>query len=322
VKLSGETSLTSDLAVIYLAYKPDIDDLRYVRQLSSTVNVVVISNSGGHDFGSDVAATHVFGENVGVGAGYNAGLELAKAAGFRNVLFHDQDSRIDIEQLKAGCRLLHDLNRKFSESAVVSLNPVDIETGESRKPRVTFPTAEGSLLRYRDVQFSGLLAPISVFENTPFSDYLFVDNVDSEWCWRTASTVRILRDPAITIGHRLGSGTQTKLGFGYSLPNPSRHFYQVRNLVVLTKYAHVPLKWKVSTTCKYTLRAVALPFVDRRFLSCWRHSIRGVRSGLADRKLNPLTMSIGNPSAESDSPPDGRAAKPRPTATSQPSTIT
>ena len=265
---------------IYLAFHPSDEDLAYVRNLARHLSVVVVSNSGAHDFGTDVAAACYFAENVGVGAGYNRGLELARSIGSTHVVFHDQDSRLDISQVEGALERLASLDPE-GESLVMSLTPVDLTTGQVRQPRVTKPTPVGDLLQFREVQFSGLVAPVEVFSADPFSTYLFVDFVDFEWCWKVSPKVRFLRDPNLSIGHRIGSGIRTLLGFEYSVPSSQRFFFQWRNLVVLSRVPYAPRQWKVRTAAKFFIRSFALVAIERtRSIGCIGESIRGIRVGI------------------------------------------
>jgi rhamnosyltransferase len=269
------------VAVIYLAYHPDEKDLQYVNKLSSQLPVVVVSNSGTHDFGTHIKAAHFFDQNVGVGAGYNAGVSAARELGVSHVMFHDQDSRLDPSTLaEALDRLSH--ADPDGNSVALSLNPVDLGSGKVRTPRFTKPKSKGELFWHREVQFSGLVAPISLFTSSkPFSEYLFVDLVDFEWCWRVAPSIEILRDRSLQIGHSLGSGTRTLFGNEYTLPSSSRFYFQFRNLVALLGVRYVPTRWKLLTLTKYALRSALLPFIDTNWAESWKQSLLGIKSGLA-----------------------------------------
>jgi rhamnosyltransferase len=270
------------VVIIYLAYHPSEFDLVYVTDLAANTNVVVVSNSGPHDFGTKVLKERIFVDNVGVGAGYNAGLELAREVGATHVMFHDQDSRLDPSILERAVLRLGEIETEGA--AVLSLNPIDIEAGTARTARLTKPVSEGDLLRYRDVQFSGMICRIEHFKGDAFSATLFVDFIDSEWCWRTRSALKIYRDEKLTIRHNLGSGTRKFLGLEYSLPAPIRYYFQTRNLVLLTGAAHVPKMWPLQTLIKFLLRGVVLPFIEPKFLECWKESWRGVVEGLTRRR--------------------------------------
>lgn len=283
---STVNSPTQQTAVIYLAYHPSDEDLEYVNELAARVSVVVVSNSGNHYFGSRVSAARIFEDNVGVGAGYNAGIEAARTLGATHVMFHDQDSRLDPSMLDMALDRLLTLDTR-GDSVVFSLNPIDLGTGTARTPRLNRPKPEGDLLQYREVQFSGLVAPMGIFDSLkPFSEYLFVDLVDFEWCWRMAKRVRILRDLSLTIGHQLGGGTKTLLGAEYSLPSTSRFYFQFRNLIALARAPYVPFQWKVLTTAKYAIRTILLPFIDRQFTKAWKQSAAGIRDGVKDSRMN------------------------------------
>ncbi len=279
------------VVVIYLAYHPDENDLHYVNQLAENLSVIIVSNSGEHNFGSHVKGKRIFEENVGVGAGYNAGIDAARALGATHVMFHDQDSRLDPSMVASALLRLCEVDPR-GDSVAFSLEPVDLRTNTARSPRLNRPKSEGDLLRYREVQFSGLLTPMRLFTSAkPFSEYLFVDLVDFEWCWRMAPSVRVLRDPSLTIGHQLGSGTRTLLGAEYSLPSASRFYFQFRNLIALSRASYVPFQWKVLTAIKYAIRTALLPFIDRQFTKAWKQSIAGIRDGIsASRHSQPFSI--------------------------------
>jgi rhamnosyltransferase len=273
--------VSQDVKVIYLAYHPSEEDLQYVKLLAEQVSVIVVSNSGEHNFGSQIAAKRIFKENVGVGAGYNAGIEAARSLGATHVMFHDQDSRLDASMLRNAVDRLSNVDPRGT-SVALSLSPVDLGTNRVRTARFNRPKRAGDLFRYREVQFSGLLVPMSIFSSTkPFSEYLFVDLVDFEWCWRVGPSIEILRDPSLSIGHRLGSGTRTLLGQDYSVPSTSRFYFQFRNLVALLKVNYVPAGWKMLTISKYILRTVLLPFIDPGWSESWKQSFKGIQAGFA-----------------------------------------
>ena len=289
MNIDGSSLMCPKVVVVYLAFHPSIDDLAYVNDLAQNVAVIVVSNSGPHDFGLHVVAEHIFENNVGVGAGYNAGVMKARDLGASNILFHDQDSRVDPTTIDAAHDRLGSL-LDGGQRAVLSLNPVDIATNTSRTARVTFPVAFGDLFSYQDVQFSGLLVPWKAFDDwPPFSEDLFVDFVDSAWCWKVARTTKILRDPSLVIGHQLGSGTRKILGVEYSMPSPKRFFFQVRNLVWLAGRPYVPSRWPIQTAGKFLARSIVLPLLEPEFWSCWKESVRGVIAGLRDRRAFALS---------------------------------
>jgi rhamnosyltransferase len=272
---------TENVCAIFLAFHPSDDDLQYVRDLSGQMNVVVVSNSGPHDFGPNVRAVHCFEKNVGVGEGYNRGLDLARSIDSTHVVFHDQDSRLQLSAVAGALVRLSELAAKHI-LAIISLTPVDLMTGHARQPRVTKPERIGDLLEFREVQFSGLVAPITLFEANPFSNLLFVDFVDFEWCWKVGSTVRLFRDESLTIGHCIGSGVKSRFGVEYSLPSPNRFYFQWRNLAILARGSYVPTQWKVRTAAKFVLRGVSLVILDlKRVPKYWSESVRGLRDGLA-----------------------------------------
>ncbi len=66
-------------------------------------------------------------------------------------------------------------------------------------------------------------------------DSLFIDAVDSEYCWRIRHNgFLVIKNNDALLAHKLGDGKKKILGFLYvGVPSPIRHYYQVRNTLLL-----------------------------------------------------------------------------------------
>jgi rhamnosyltransferase len=163
------------------------------------------------------------GDNLGIAAALNIGVELAARAGFNFVLTMDQDSHATPGMVAT---MLDCLNR-FEKGSVGIVSPYhqlcDILTpppGECHDVEVTMA--------------SGNLLDLNAFRKTgPFREDYFIDYVDHEYCLRLRQKgYRIVMANQAILKHRLGAMSwhsflwkRTKVG---NHP-PLRRYYAFRN---------------------------------------------------------------------------------------------
>ncbi|VCV76180.1 hypothetical protein BANRA_01836 [Escherichia coli] len=59
----------------------------------------------------------------------------------------------------------------------------------------------------------------------PFCEKLFIDWVDTEWCWRAlANNMIIVQTPSVIISHELGYGQKIFAGRSVTIHNSFRNF--------------------------------------------------------------------------------------------------
>jgi rhamnosyltransferase len=197
--------------------------------------------------------------NKGIGAAQNQGVALARGMGCRYVLFLDQDSVPQADMVKS---LSHTLERLRSEGHKVAC------VG----PRVRFP-GSGDLSVFarpgwirqrrtpcRDVEMaiecdflisSGSLIPLDVIDVVGgMEEDLFIDQVDTEWCFRARSKGYCVYGACGAIlEHSLGETIhRIWMGRWRRLPRhkPLRYYYIFRNTLLLSGRSYVSVRWILS----------------------------------------------------------------------------
>jgi rhamnosyltransferase len=177
-------------------------------------------------------------ENLGIAEALNQGVRWAQSQGFPWVILFDQDSKITEGYLAS---MFETWTSRPDRDRIGSIHP-------NYKDPVT--GAEAAIRRARDggpviAMTSGALMPMWIFERIGMfrSDY-FVDEVDTEYCYRSRAAGYLLADSrrAILL-HQIGHPKRkTFLGMGFTPThhNAIRRYYMSRNRLVLYKqYFHI-----------------------------------------------------------------------------------
>jgi len=213
---------------VVVTFYPDSDHLTsLIARLLEEVNLVhIVDNTPERAYGareavgirahSDRVSLWEFGENLGVAAGFNRGINLALEAGAAYVLLSDQDSLPGTGMVP---RLLSTLRQQELQGKKVAVvGPDFVNNVDERSFR--FDDAAGQVLLYRKVRpsvdtpvievasviSSGSLIPISSLKAIGhMREDLFVDYVDMEWCERARREGFVcLADGAALMHHEMG----------------------------------------------------------------------------------------------------------------------
>lgn len=232
----------SGVAAVVLAYRPDSGIVRNVDRLAAQADrVYVVNNSPDDDATAAVLAPLVENEsvvvldqdgNVGVAAGFNAGMRQALADGFDYVWVFDQDSTVSDGMLAA-------LLTAFEQPGI----PVAI-AGPALRAEETGHLYDGeSSSGIRDqvtLISSGALFAREALEVIGLHDErLFIDYVDHDISLRALRAgFRVVKVYDTVLDHRFGASVaSTFLGRRIYLSNysPMRHYYMARNRVVMVR---------------------------------------------------------------------------------------
>lgn len=287
--------------VIYRANAGSLEAL--VQRLRGCVaHVVVVDNgSPGIDPGR-LTSLHaslqyrVLAANVGIAAAQNSGIVAAAAAGAEYVLFLDQDSKPEEEMV---ARLLQAIEVLSEGGTRVGCVGPQLRLPGSRELSL-FPKAGwGGLVAAsctRNVRAiecdylisSGTLVPTAVFDEVGnLEEALFIDKVDTEWCYRARSKgFRIFGVCGAVLEHDLGlERHRIWLGRWRHVPrhSPLRYYYIFRNTVLLSRRTYVPVSWSLF---QYAwLVVLFLAFGGRAMmLKGLKHGFRGVAGQLANQR--------------------------------------
>jgi len=196
------------------------------------------------------------GDNLGIAAAHNRGIDWARTQGADYVLLLDQDSLPASNMVE---RLLATLCTLQAEGALVAA--VGPRYRDPRRPELPsfirwgFLSARGVCCsagngaRPVAVDFlisSGALIPRAVLARVGgMEEALFIDAVDFEWCFRvTARGYRLYGVGDAEMGHSLGDRViRISRSRAISVRSPLRLYYFMRNCLLLYRRPYVSWAW-------------------------------------------------------------------------------
>jgi rhamnosyltransferase len=275
--------MTSSLAAVLTTYRPDAGFGGRFQELSQLCRALIIVDNtpGGHRFGDLPANAIVLqdGVNKGLGRALNLGIARAIELGCDTVVLFDQDSS-PASTLIAGLQLALD---SAGPRAVVGPLHIDDKTGrETAVLALTRP--DEPLRRVSCLATSGMLFRVVDAPIEPFSEELFLDLVDFEWCWRMGRAGwSFHKATGVAMAHRLGEGQRRFAGLTYHVPAPYRHYFQFRDTLRVVPRSYVPLYPKLRLLGILPLKLLAYPWLMDRGSERLGWMLRGVRDALLGR---------------------------------------
>jgi rhamnosyltransferase len=227
------------------------------------------------------------GENVGLGAAYNAAAEVASQCEARYLLLLDQDSIPGETMVPKLAAVAAALEGAGERPALIGPLPVAESGAPFKIPRLA--PARGALPAVR-VEFaisSGSLVAVEAIQDVGgFRADFFIDAIDIEWCLRaTHRGWSVWIAEAVPMVHSLGRGViALPLGLRLTDQPPQRLYTYLRNQLAMVRLPHVPLRRKLKF-------AVQLPFKCLVYLGRSGFSgpvARAVYAGLAHGAMRDL----------------------------------
>ena len=247
---------------------------------------------------SQSGATYLpLGENLGIATAQNRGIEWAREQGASHVLLLDQDSIASAQLVQQLALLLVQVQKIHPHSVIAPryelprLRGISRFVGE-RAVLSQFAVLKGCLIQCDWMIGSGMLIPLSVIDLAgPMREELFIDLVDTEWCYRARAKGAHLfglasQQPPFLLEHALGDGITRLwcLRWRHLLRySPTRSYYQTRNAIVLLNNPYQPLSHRLSQLLAVAKLAIFnLLLTDQRGLRL-KLLVRGVADGLRGR---------------------------------------
>ncbi len=270
------------ISVIVTTYNPDQDFMKRFAALASYCERIIVCDNtpGKHKFGTipEEFIISADGENHGIGAALNKGIQIAKDHGSNYVCLFDQDST-------PSGQLIELLAQHFSDSIIGSerkccISPAfvdDANISETAKPDQKLP-----LQRRKALPTSGMFFPIQDLDDDDgFSEKIFVDWADHEWCYRlSCKGWKFYRDPNLYLTHRLGEREAHFLGKRFYVPTPFRHYYQVRDAIALCRLEYVPASAKLRMLLSIPARLLLYPIILDKGHERFKWMLTGIISAL------------------------------------------
>ncbi|RDV24375.1 glycosyltransferase family 2 protein [Alteromonas aestuariivivens] len=279
------------VGTVVILYHPDRTHLdRMITQINA-VNwaVVLVDNSPvPQDFSASPSVHYIHcSENIGIAAAQNLGLHKLVGLGLEYGLLLDQDSQLSAEMLSGLARNFLQAEKLFDKVAVIGPRIVCEYNGKPVHARVQRRIdTRGNLISVSQIIASGMLFKLKTFlQIGEKEEALFIDGVDHEWCWRARKAgYHVIQCQDVPMLHRQGDARHRYLGITFKRGAPIRLYYQVRNVLILSRRSYVPLYWKLRHLSALPLRWM----VNRCFFPDGKQRgdffRRGLIDGLTDKR--------------------------------------
>lgn len=267
-KLPSMASKTGVISVV-VTYNSDLEVLgRLVDKCAPQVDAVVLVDNGDgvrlmdwQTQRTDTAVTILpLGENLGIAAAQNVGIEWARAQGAAYVLLFDHDSLPASDMAKHLLAVMREREASGEKIGIVGPRFVDSHMPEHFHPP-HFVQLEGCRFRRAVcpperiapvlVDFliaSGSLIPLCVFDEVGLmNESLFIDHVDTEFSLRLKQTgYRCYGVPAAVMEHAIGDASRRIFGRNAPMHSPLRHYYIVRNATWIIRQPWMKAQWRIA----------------------------------------------------------------------------
>lgn len=283
------------IGCVIVLYNPVVDIIGAV--ILSVVDqvdyVCLVDNSLKSSFDSDVISNSSkihyipLGQNRGIAAAQNIGINFFIEKGYTHVFLLDQDTIVPngvVDRLASSFELLSRQNYRIS---AIGANAINRQNGKSYGLKSSVEEIiNDNLIEVKAIRATTSLIPIENFKTVGYlNETLFIDGVDHEWCWRAFNREKlksfVVED--LFVSHQRGEGDKNFLGFEIAIPTPFRTYYQFRNYIYLSRLNYVPIEWKIVNGFKYSLKFIYYPIFVSPRLKYVRNILRGIKDGIMMR---------------------------------------
>lgn len=217
----------------------------------------------------DVAAILELTCNMGVATALNKGFEWAIQNDFDAVVTFDQDSRPGPEMVSQLKNAWLDANQQLGNVGAIGPSTVDQLSGQTLFTYAPYNWTRQRFLPDQNKTYvvdhlitSGCLTPCQVWQDVgPMDERLFIDWVDNEWCARARrKNYVLLMAGGVKMGHSIGEVSRALLWRRFHLHTPLRHYYLLRNALLIAKQSGFDLGWRIHHIL-YAIRVIAASLV-------------------------------------------------------------
>jgi len=288
--------INKKIDAVLVTYNPDTDTLK--KCIDSLINqvrrIIIVDNtplgckklnSFNHE---NVEIIYLY-ENMGIAYAQNVGIKKAMNDGAEFILTSDQDTIYPEDYIEV---LMRCFIEKSKELKIASISPVYIDENKenSLQPMVYlkfgFLKKDYSFKECKSVSHvisSGMLIPIDVLNYVGLmEEKLFIDWVDTEWCWRAISKgFHVLQTPHAVINHCHGNTSRNVFGKNITVHSSFRNYYKIRNAVYLLLYSDNLSFFMRLFTLKQILQMLILnPLVSNNKIDEAIVLLKGLKDGL------------------------------------------
>lgn len=268
--------MIDSIGIVIVLYKPKISEIKknFLEYCIRGLNVVFVVNEASEIQKSNLKS--VFNKyintdliflknNTGIAKAQNIGINhYFKYSNIENLLFFDQDSCMEINEIKKLQMMLY--SEKIKSAALVG--PGIYKYENSGICEVTETISSGSMIPVK------VLSEIGLFKE----DY-FIDFVDYEWCWRAhACGLKVYVIGDVKINHQTENDVQRR--FGHTMESPYRLYYIYRNLFWALKGTNMGFTFELKWLLRYFIKAFFQVTIANNRINRLKKISSGVFDGL------------------------------------------
>ena len=234
-----------------------IAGLSAAARLSEHFSVTVLEREQATGYHASGRSAAMFEQNYGLGEAYNAGIKIARDLEAKFILLMDQDSIPEPAMVSILRTTYLHLESQGKQIAVVGANYRNNSLSHTscflRVGRFGFKRLScdktNNFVRADSLISSGSLISLKALNQIGDMDStLFIDHIDTEWCFRAkAKGFEVYGACTAIMNHLLGD---RRLRFWWGrwrmIPchQPFRYYYMLRNSALLWQRSYMPPGWK------------------------------------------------------------------------------
>ncbi len=302
----------ADVIPIIVTYNPDRETLLTSLKilLSQVKTIIVVDNGSSSNIDTVIQSLQAeeynrinflgLGHNYGLGKAYNAGISVARNLNAAFVLLMDHDSTPEFDMLYRLHSAFINLENQGKPVCVVGPRYRDRITAQlSQFVRISqFGLTRSSCDNATDyvrtdflISSGSLISIKSLNQIGDMDEDLFIDHIDTEWCFRAKSKgFEIYGICNAIMLHSLGD-RQIRIWWGRwrTIPfhQPFRYYYMFRNSALLWRRPYMPAAWKRADRLRILYFLFFFTTFSPNRVANFRMMIKGLKDGF-NRRIGKL----------------------------------
>lgn len=281
-------------AAVIVVYYPSIDDVeKIIASIANQVDYIYVMKNAASDEvvnfldSKPVRIIDMHG-NQGIARALNAAADQAKKDGVDFLITFDQDS-VAVPNHVSGLYQCW-LEKEKQGLKVGGVGPSFYDKRSGEKFQYPFYKSEGLSVKkiypadkdkYVEVDIlitSGMLVNVDVILINKFLDDLFIDFVDTEWCFRiNRNGYQSFGCFDVSMQHELSEAAPQKiLGLTLLKYSPLRRYYFFRNCVYVICKSYTPWAFKMRMGISMVIRLLTLWKIDEKPKNSLKMAVKGI----------------------------------------------